>query len=120
VAASTRPTPNSPEQGRLGFGDRGLDAALDLCDALLQLAHVGHELGGQLPASDRRCAGDSDLTEQCGAAVGGEIASGAAGDQVHQQPMEPVDCLGAGGHQVLAPLGQQVQHHRLVLHANLP
>jgi hypothetical protein len=34
--------------------------------------------------------------------------------------MEPVDGLGAGGDQVLAALGQQVQHHRLVLHADLP
>jgi hypothetical protein len=41
-------------------------------------------------------------------------------DQVHQQPMQPVDGLGAGSHQVLAPLGQQVQHHCLVLDADLP
>jgi hypothetical protein len=42
------------------------------------------------------------------------------GPQVHQQPVEPVDGLGADGHQVLAPLGQQVQHHRLILDADLP
>src|SRR4029453_8333855 len=35
-------------------------------------------------------------------------------------PVEPVDGLGAGGDQVLAALGQQVQHHRLVLHPDLP
>jgi hypothetical protein len=34
--------------------------------------------------------------------------------------VEPVDGLGADGHQVLAPLGQQVQHHRLILDADLP
>jgi hypothetical protein len=34
--------------------------------------------------------------------------------------MQPVDGLGAGGDQVLAPLGQQVQHHRLILHPDLP
>jgi hypothetical protein len=34
--------------------------------------------------------------------------------------VQPVDGLGAGGHQVLAPLGQQVQHRRLVLHFVLP
>jgi hypothetical protein len=34
--------------------------------------------------------------------------------------VEPVDGLGAGGDQVLAPLGQQVQHHRLVLDTDLP
>ena len=61
-----------------------------------------------------------DRGQQCGGALGGEVAPGAAGDQVHQQPVQPVDGLGGGGHQVLAALGQQVQHHRLVLHANLP
>jgi hypothetical protein len=34
--------------------------------------------------------------------------------------MEPVDGLGAGGDQVLAALGEQVQHRRLVLDADLP
>jgi hypothetical protein len=34
--------------------------------------------------------------------------------------VEPVDGLGPGGDQVLAALGQQVKHHRLVLHADLP
>jgi hypothetical protein len=61
-----------------------------------------------------------DRGQQCGGALGGEVAPGAAGDQVHQQPVQPVDGLGARGDQVLAALGQQVQHHRLVLHANLP
>jgi hypothetical protein len=51
--------------------------------------------------------------------LSGEVAAGAARDQVQQQPMEPVDGLGAGGDQVLTPLGQQVQDHRLVLHADL-
>jgi hypothetical protein len=34
--------------------------------------------------------------------------------------MQPVDGLSAGGHQVLAALGQQVQHRCLVLNADLP
>jgi hypothetical protein len=54
------------------------------------------------------------------APLGGEVASGAAWDQVNQQPVQPVDGLSAGGDQVLAPLGQQVQHHRLVLDTDLP
>jgi hypothetical protein len=33
--------------------------------------------------------------------------------------VEPVDGLGAGSDQVLAPLGQQMQHHRLVLDADM-
>ena len=53
-------------------------------------------------------------------AVGGEVASGAAWDPVHQQPVQTVDGLGSCGDQVLAPLGQQLQHHRLILDAGLP
>jgi hypothetical protein len=34
--------------------------------------------------------------------------------------VQPVDGLGADRDQVLAPLGEQAQHHRLILHANLP
>jgi hypothetical protein len=64
-------------------------------------------------------AGWSNLVEQRSGPLGGEVASGAAGDQVHQQPVQPVDGLGAGGHQVLAVLGQQVQHRRLVFDTNL-
>jgi hypothetical protein len=55
-----------------------------------------------------------------GGAPGGEVAAGAARDQVHQQPMEPVDGLGSGGDQIPAPLGQQVQHCRLFLDPDRP
>jgi hypothetical protein len=92
---------------------------LDRGDALLQLADVVDELAGQLPAGDHRRSGRRNLGEQRSGAFGGEVASGAAWDQVHQQPVQPVDGLGAGGDQVLAPLGQQVQHHRLVLDPDL-
>jgi hypothetical protein len=34
--------------------------------------------------------------------------------------VQSVDGLGAGGDQVLAALGQQVQHYRLILHPDLP
>jgi hypothetical protein len=48
------------------------------------------------------------------------VTSGTGGDQVDQQPVEPVDGLGAHGDQVLAAVGQQVQHDRVVLDADLP
>jgi transposase len=113
VAASTGPTPNSWTRLVLDRAT-GLAPCLDLSDALLQLAHVGHGLGGQLPAGDRQLAGGRDRGQQRGGALGGQVAAGAAGDQVHQQPVQPVDGLGARGDQVLAVLGQQVQDRRLV------
>jgi hypothetical protein len=71
-------------------------------------------------AGSRRRAGRRDLPQQRGGAIGGEVAAGTGRDQVSEQPVEPVDGLGADAHQVLAAVGQQVQHHRVVLDADLP
>jgi hypothetical protein len=60
-----------------------------------------------------------DLAEQRGGPVGGEVASGAGRGQVDQQPVKPVEGLGARADQVRAAVGQQAQHHRLVLDADL-
>jgi hypothetical protein len=54
------PDAEQPEQAGVGLGDRGLDARLDGGDPLFQLADVGEELGGQLPAGDRRLADGRD------------------------------------------------------------
>jgi hypothetical protein len=110
-----RPDPKQLHQAGVGPGDRRRDARLHRLYAPVQVAHVGDEVGGDLVAGDRRRSGGSDRGEQGGGAPGGEVTAGAAWDQVHQQPVQPVDGLGAHGHQVLTPVGQQVQHHRLVL-----
>jgi hypothetical protein len=115
-----RPDAEQLQQAGLRLGDGGLDARLHGGDPLLQLADVGDEFCGQLPAGDRRGTGGRDRGQQHSGPLGDEVASGAAGDQVHQQPVQPVDGLGPGGDQVLAALGQQVKDRRLVLHANLP
>jgi hypothetical protein len=81
-------------QAGLGLGDRGRDARLDHSDPPVQLAHVGDELNGQLTAGDRRRAGRSNLVEQRGGAVGGQVAASTSWDQVDQQPVQPVDGLG--------------------------
>jgi hypothetical protein len=119
LAASTGPIPNSSTQSHLGLGHRGFEARLHLSDPLLQLADVDDQVSGQVPAGDRRNTGRSNLIEQRGGALGGEVSPGSAGDQVDQQRVQAVDGLGAGGDQVLARLGQQVQHHRLVLDPHL-
>jgi hypothetical protein len=100
-----RPDAELPEQAGVGLDNHGLDARLHRSYALLQLANVVYKLASQLPAGNRRCSGRHNLGEQRGGALGGEVASGAAGDQVHQQPVEPVDALSAGGDQALPSLG---------------
>ena len=50
-----------------------------------------------------------DHGQQPSRAVGGQVAAGATRDQVHQQPVEPVNGLGADRDHVLAPLAQQMQ-----------
>ena len=51
-----RPHAEQLQQAGVGLGNRGLDARVDGGDALVQLADVGDEVGGQLPAGDRRRA----------------------------------------------------------------
>ena len=101
-----RPHPEPPEQAGVGLDDGCLDTGLHRGDPLLQLADVSDQVRSQLVADDRRLAGGRDRSQLRRGPVGGEVASGATGDQVHRQPVQPVDGLGPGGHQVLAPLGQ--------------
>jgi hypothetical protein len=55
-----RPHPEQLQQAGVGLGNGGLDPRLDRGDPLFQLADVGEELGGRLPASDRRLASGRD------------------------------------------------------------
>jgi hypothetical protein len=75
-----RPDPEQPEQAGVGLGDRGLDPRLDRGDPLLQLAHVGDELLGELVAGDRRRTGGRDRGQQRRGPLGGEVTAGAARD----------------------------------------
>jgi hypothetical protein len=114
-----RPHAEQLDQGGVGLGDGGLDARLHDGDLLLQVADVCDQVSSQLVTDDRRCTSGRDRGQQGGGALGGEVASGAAWDQVDQQPVEPVDGLGASGDQVLAPLAKQVQHGCLILDTHL-
>ena len=49
-----RPHPEQLQQAVLDWGTWGLDPRLHGGDPLLQLANVGGEISGQLPAGDRR------------------------------------------------------------------
>jgi hypothetical protein len=57
------------DQAGVGLGNRRLDARLAGGDALVQLAHVGDEVGGQLPAGDRRRTSGRDRGQQPSRAV---------------------------------------------------
>jgi hypothetical protein len=80
-----------------------------------RVAHVGDQVAGELPAGGHGRASRGDLAQQRGGTVSGEVAAGASTDQVSQQPVQPVDGLGAQADQVVAAAGQQVQHHRMSL-----
>jgi hypothetical protein len=67
-------------QPGIGLVHRSLDARLDRGDPPVQAAYVGDQLGGELMAGARRSAGRTDLVEERGGAVGGQIPSGASGD----------------------------------------
>ena len=115
-----RANPEQLDQAAPGLGHRGRDALLHRLDPPVQHPHIGDQVGGELPADSGRRTGRPYLAQQRGGAIGAQVAAGAGQDQIGQQPMQPVDRLGAHAHQVLAAIGQQLHHHRVVLDHDLP
>jgi hypothetical protein len=88
-------------------------------DAVVEGADVADEVDGQLAAGLGRRAGWPQPAQQDRGCVGGQLAVGACGHELGQQPVQPVQDLGAGGDQVIAPVRQQPQHHGVVLDVDL-
>jgi hypothetical protein len=90
-----RADPEQLHQAALGLLDRGSDPLLDRCNAPVQVADVGDQVAGELVADDGRRAGRRDLPQQRSGAVSGEVTGSAGGDQIDQQPVQPVEGSGS-------------------------
>jgi hypothetical protein len=100
----------SGQRGVLGSGE-GLDlfpAGLDLAVDAFQL---GDQLGGEPPAGLAGNVTRPGGREQGTGLCRGQESLRPAGHQVQQQPVDPVDGLGAGPAELVAPVGQQAQCH---------
>ena len=69
------------------------------------------DLAGRVPRPDR---GD-----QRAGLPRGQVLLGPAGQQLQQQPVQPVDDLGAGPAQLIAAVGEHAHHHQVLLDPDL-
>ena len=67
------------------------EAVFDRGDPPVQGAEVGDQVDGELSAGPGRCGGWAKPAQQRGRGVGIQAALGAAGEQVAQLHMEPVE-----------------------------
>jgi hypothetical protein len=107
------------DEGGRRLGDGVPEACFDRGDPPVQGAEVGDQVDGELPAGAGRRGGWSQPAQQGGRGVGIQAALGAAGEQVAQQHMEPIQGPGALTHQVIAAVRQQPQDAGVVLEADL-
>src|SRR5262245_53617560 len=115
LAASTGPTPNSWTRLVLAWATAALMRTSTAAIRCSRWRTSATSSVASCQRVNRRRTSGRDRGQQHRGPLGGEIAPGAAWNQVDQQPMQPVDGLGAGGNQILPSLGQQVQHRCLVL-----
>ena len=80
------------------------EAFFDRRDPPVQGAEVGDEVDGELAAGAGRRGGWSQPAQQGGRGVGVQAVLGAAGEEVAQQHVKPVEGPGALTHQVIAVL----------------
>ena len=96
-----------------------MEALLDGSDALIEGVDVADHIDGPLPAGLGRWAGWPQMAQQGSGHLGGQMAVGACGHELGQQPVQPVQGLGTRGDQVVAPVRQQPQDRGLVLDVDL-
>ena len=90
-------------------------AAAVLDEGAIDATDVGDQLAGHRLAFDVDGAGGPDGGEQAGGAIGRELPRCAAGVQVAQQAVQPVDRAAALGGQFVAAIGEQPQHGAVVV-----
>jgi hypothetical protein len=101
-------------QGATGGRQRLPKLGLVVGEAGVNPSQVAEQLAGQLPAAGSGRRGRPYAVQQRSGLGGGQVAGRAAGEQVPQQPMQPVEDAGAFAGQVVAAFGQQTQDRGLV------
>lgn len=98
--------------GAPGF-DEGPDLLLAGPDLAVDAFQLSDQLGREAPAGlADDVAGPGGRDQGTGLCRGQELL-GPAGEQSGQQPVDPVDGLGPGPAELVAPVSQQAQHHKV-------
>ncbi len=119
-AAPVGPMPGQVHQNGAAVGDKrgefllgGLDLAVDGLELTDQLDHdPAPGLAGQVSRFGRGDQG-SGLRR-------GQEPFGTTGKQLQQQPMQPVDCLGAGPSELVAAVDEQTHHDQVAVDFHPP
>lgn len=103
-----------------GRSERVTHLGFVVLDLPVQAAQVGQEIAGYVPAAGVRGGLGPEALHDGSGLVGGQPGGGAAGNEVTQDGMEPVQDAGAFVDQIVVPLGQQAKDRGLVLRLNGP
>jgi hypothetical protein len=120
LAASTGPTPNSPSELVLAWATAVLMRA---STSAICCSRWRPSATSSVASCERITAGAlAGVTQASSTAarLAVRLRRAPPGTRSTSSRVQPVDGLGARGHQVLTPLGQQVQHRRLVLDPDRP
>ena len=101
------------------MGDQRAELVGQRLDPGLEGTQSADEVAGELLAGGRSRRDGTDTTQQNSGLTGGQSGFRAAGDQVAQQPVQPVHTAGVLGHQVVAMVADQANHAGQVLGLDL-
>ena len=110
--------PGEVGQGGAAGGDGGYAAAPVLREGTVEAPHVGEEVSGHLLAFGFDAVSGAHFGEQSCGGLGAELGWSAAGDQVAQVSVQPVDHAAPLPGQLVAPIRQQPQHAVVIVRAD--
>ena len=114
-AASTSLDPGEAGEGGAAGGHRVRAASAVVGCGLVEAPHVGEELSGHLLALGLDAVAGADLGEKTRRGVSAEVDWRAAGDQVAQVPVQPVDHTAPFAGQLVAAVREQPEHAMMIV-----
>src|SRR5215217_8393974 len=99
-------------EGATGLGDQSCELIGQRLDPRLKRTQARDQVTRELLAGRGGRRGGSNTAQQGGRLAAGQASLGAAGDQVTQQPVQPVHTAGVLADQVVAMVADQANHGR--------
>jgi hypothetical protein len=96
-------------QPAAGGGDQLGQLRVGRFDLLVDDREFGDQFGGELPAGAPDDVAGADRGQQCAGLWGGQELLRPARHQLEQQPVQPVDGVGAGPAEAVAAVDQKPQ-----------
>ena len=110
--------PGEAGEGGAAGGHRVRAASAVVGCGLVEAPHVGEELSGHLLALGLDAVAGAGLGEQTRRGVSAEVGGRAAGDQVAQVPVQPVDGSAAFAGELVAAVREQPEHAMVIVRSD--